>query len=115
MNNVKRNKKILEYLNKQLKRLKMDTNVLAFYEAYIVPNVPATEVINFTIDHNLLDTDGLLIETLKTIGIMEISKDEKDFQKNIEKRDKIKGKKQELTDFDKILKGIMKVPNKEKK
>lgn len=40
---------------------------------------------------------------------MEVLKDNKDFEKLIEKRQK-KIEKRELTDFDKVLKGIMSVP-----
>lgn len=119
MNNIKRNKKIIQYLKKELNRIGYTQNLEQLYEEYIVPALNTVDT-NFYLNsfseeeppQEILDNDQILIETLKIIGIMEVSEDEKDFKENIDKKQKIRNKnsKQKITDFDKVLKGIMQVP-----
>jgi hypothetical protein len=59
-----------------------------------------------------LQFEPILNQTLKIIGVMEVSEAWEDFEKLQGKRKK--KPKKELTDFDKILKGITKVPKQDK-
>lgn len=111
----------MEYLDKQIKRLKIGATTSEFYKYYIVDSLRGAIVLSLAnqfedpINPNILDNDDVLIETIKIIGIMEISKDEKELVRLMNKRDTIKLKPtKEKTDFDKILTGIMKVPAKGK-
>jgi hypothetical protein len=113
-NTIKRNKKILEYLTIQLGRL--DITVIDFIDTYVVVNVSSSDLLQikdniYPVTPDLFNNDNILIEILKIIGVMEVSENKKEFENLIKKRKK----KKELTDFDKILKGIMSVPNKDKK
>lgn len=118
MHNIKRNKKIIEYLQKQFKRLKLETNLTVFFGEYILLSITATDALEIAdkvtrqIEHDILDNDGVLIETLKIIGIMEVSKNKKEFEALYDRKSKIddKNQKQDLNDFDKILKGMLAVP-----
>ncbi len=121
MYNVKLNKKIADYLLKQLKRLKMIPDLSVFFEEFIIVDLSVADSLELApkivkpIEADIFDNDSVLIETLKVIGLMEACKDQVELNKLLSKRDKIKGKdKKETTDFDKILKGIMKVPGEEK-
>jgi hypothetical protein len=120
MNTVKRNKKILDYLKSQVKRLKIDVPVKDIIEQYIVPEIEVKAALSLSnleepINPDILNNDAVLIETLKLIGLMETAEDKKELDKLNDKRKKIKDNKKELTDFDKILTGIMQVPLKDKK
>lgn len=66
-----------------------------------------------------LQSEEILLQTTKILTLMEVSENWEEFEKLNDKKDqsaKPKEDKEErqLTDFDKILKGIMKVPGKEK-
>lgn len=123
MHNIKRNKKIIEYLQKQFKRLKLETNLTVFFGEYILLSITATDALEIAekvtrqIEPDILDNDGVLIETLKIIGIMEVSKNKKEFEALYDRKGKIdeKNQKQDLNDFDKILKGMLAVPVPEEK
>lgn len=58
-----------------------------------------------------LQLEPILKQTLKILGIMEIAEDWEEFEKLAGKKKK---PKKELTDFDKILKGIFQVPKPQK-
>lgn len=115
---IKRNKFVAEYLKKQLIRLGMDTSLTLFYEYYLYDiGVKASmTTVNMMLKNpeltpDIFNEDEILIETLKCIGIMEVSKNQEEFKKLLEKKEKIKSsKKKEKTDFDKILGAMMKVP-----
>lgn len=113
MDTIKRNKRIAEHLQKQLKRLKLEDDLGIFIQLFISPllGLQDTKAITESLsDPSVLNNDTVLIETLKLIGLMEAAKDEADLKKLLDKREKQKGEKKELTDFDQILKAIMKVP-----
>ena len=117
MHNIKRNKRILEYVQTQMHRLGIPPSLDLFVEEYILVDLGAKDTIEIApkiaqgkLGPDIFDIDGVLIETLKIVGIMEAAKDEKDLQKLIERREKIKDDIPEKTDFDKILSAMMKVP-----
>jgi len=58
-----------------------------------------------------VDNEGVLMETIKFIGLLEVSTNADELRALINRRREIKHGKP-LNDFDKILKAIMKVPNK---
>ncbi len=117
--NIKRNKAIAKYLQQQLQRLGCDSSLLLFFETYVAPALSTQDSIEIMpklvedIKEDIFNNDAVLIETLKLIGIMEAAKDKKEFEALQNKRTQnTKSEKRELTDFDKILKAMMKVPNK---
>lgn len=122
MDKIKRNRKIIESIELEMKRLGLTPSVGDFFKYLVADFLPASTVLS---NHNkweqeikpeLFDDDALLIEALKTLGIMEAAKDAKDITKLLEKKGKNKHRnKPDPTDFDKLLKGIMKVPNEDKK
>lgn len=110
---IKRNRKIFDYLKKEIERLDLSLTIEQVFEKIIFTSLSASDTIsvaNAGKDESILNNDGVLIETLKLIGLMEAAKDEKELLKLLQKKEKNKGKKPEKTDFDKILGGIMKVP-----
>lgn len=118
-NTIKRNKKIFEAIQIQLKRLELQgTTYSTFFEDFVLESLPAGVVLDLSkhfdkeIEPNILDDDALLLETLKVLGLMEASKDKKELSNLIESKKEIKSKNQktEKTDFDKVLGAIMKVP-----
>lgn len=119
MNTIKRNKKVFEYIISNLNRLDSAITIQEFFQEFILENLDVKNTLLVAnvenIEPSILDDDNILFETLKTIGIMEVSNSIKELQKLNEKKKKLKSKSNKLTDFDKILKGIMRVPNKESK
>jgi len=119
MHNIKRNKKVLEYLDKQIKRLHWDISVARVFNEFIFEHLSVADSkelfdkIELEITNELLDNDALFIETVKFIGLLEVCVNEDELLMLIKRRKEIKYGN-ELTDFDKILKAIMTVPNKEK-
>ena len=80
-----------------------DTELMSVYRKYKVIQFPQA-----------LENETILWYTLKTIGIMEASKDWKQFQELEKQRqfntDIEDDKGKEITDFDRILQAMMKVP-----
>lgn len=68
---------------------------------------------SFSLD-KVRDKELFLHQALKILSLMEASDTWKDFEKLVTKQKKNK-KKNEITDFDKLLKGLMKVPKPDKK
>lgn len=116
--NIKRNRKILDYFKDEKDRLGVGIQLKELFEQEVLSKLLASELVDIMsllqdtegVPADVLNNDTALIETLKLIGLMEASKDEKELQKLLEKKKKNKGSKKELTDFDKILKGILSVP-----
>ncbi|RYD96497.1 MAG: hypothetical protein EOP54_13650, partial [Sphingobacteriales bacterium] len=76
-NTIKRNKKIFEAIQIQLKRLELqDTTYSSFFEDFVLENLPAGVVLDLSkhfdreIEPSILDDDALLLETLKVLGLM---------------------------------------------
>lgn len=119
MNTIKRNKKIFEYIIVNLNRLDNTITINDFFKSFVIENLDVKNTLLVAsvenIEPSILDDDNILFETLKAIGIMEVSNTIKELQKLNEKKKKLKSKSNKLTDFDKILKGIMRIPNKESK
>ena len=119
MHTIKRNKKVFEYLEKQIKRLHWNISVTEVFNGYIFENLSVSdskELLNNVeneVTYSALDNDSLLIETVKFIGLMEVCVITDELFMMVQRRKEIKYGS-DLTDFDKILKAIMTVPNKEK-
>ncbi len=119
MNNIRRNKKVYDYLQQQVKRLDWKMSITDIFSQFVFSNLSVVDskevyelVIN-VIDQSALDNDAVLMETLKLIGLMEVCVTEDELRLLLNRRSEIKYGK-DLTDFDKILTAIMTVPNKEK-
>lgn len=119
MHNIKRNKKVLEYLDKQIKRLRWDISIAVVFNEYIFEGLSVTDskelfqkidAIELEITHELLDNDALFIEAVKFIGLLEVCINVDEVEILFKRRKAIKYG-DDLTDFDKILKAIMTVPN----
>ena len=122
MHTIKRNRKVLDYLDKQIKRLRWDISLTKVFNEYIFEGLSIVDSkelfekiddIELEITNDLLDNDALFIETVKFIGLMEVCVNEDELLMLIKRRKEIKYGS-DLTDFDKIIKAIMTVPNKEK-
>ena len=114
MHTIKRNRKVLDYLDKQIKRLRWDISLTKVFNEYIFEGLSIVDSkelfekiddIELEITNDLLDNDALFIETVKFIGLMEVCVNEDELLIKYGS---------DLTDFDKIIKAIMTVPNKEK-
>lgn len=118
--NIRRNKRVFEYLNQQLRRLQWNVPVTIIFREFIFENLSVSEskeTLNYSggpIEENILDIEAVLIETLKFIGLLEVATNEHELRSLVERKKEIKYGG-ELTDFDKILKAIMTVPNKKEK
>lgn len=118
--NIRRNKRVFEYLNQQLRRLQWNVPVTIIFREFIFENLSVSEskeTLNYSsgpVQENILDVEAVLIETLKFIGLLEVSTNEHELRSLVERKKEIKYGR-ELTDFDKILKAIMTVPNKKEK
>lgn len=115
MHTVRRNKKIFDYLEKQIKRLDWNIPVSGLFHLYVFQNLSVAdskEVANIAedIEPTILDNEAVLFETLKLIGLMEVSTTVDELRGLTIRRKEIKYGNKELTDFDKILKAIMTVP-----
>lgn len=111
--NIRRNKKVFDYLQEQLKRLNWKIPVSMVFPEFIFENLSTAdskEIVNKLIDESILDNDSVFIETVKFIGLLEIAKSEDEVKLLLERRKEIKYGGP-LTDFDKILKAIITVPN----
>lgn len=128
--NIKRNKSIFASIQSEMKRLGFEPNVDDFIKYFVADFVSASTALNVhnqlnsEISPDILDDDSLLIGVLKILGIMESSKNNKEFAKLLKQKgdikykgdmDRLKGQ----TNFDKILSSMLKVPplkdNKKKK
>ena len=118
MHNIKRNKKIFDYLVQQVKRLNWNMDITDIFSQFIFSNLSVTdskEVLNLVgdgINSTVLDNDALFVEIVKMIGLMEVCATEDELRLLLKRRNEIKYGS-DLTDFDKIIKAIMTVPNKE--
>ena len=117
--NIRRNKKVLDYLQQQLKRIGFDLPLSFVFSQFIYQDLSVTdakEVLKHNVDitEDVLDIEGVYIETLKFIGLLEVCENAAQIQALVNRRKDIKYGKP-LTDFDKILKAIMTVPNPKEK
>ena len=120
MNTIKRNRKVFEYFKEHVRRLNWNMDITDMFSQFIFSNLSVTdskEVLSLVgdgINSTVLDNDALFIEVVKLIGVMEVSATENELRLLLERRSEIKYGEY-LTDFDKILKAIMAVPNTKKK
>eukprot|EP01012_Entosiphon_sulcatum_P060610 TRINITY_DN85657_c0_g1_i1.p2 TRINITY_DN85657_c0_g1~~TRINITY_DN85657_c0_g1_i1.p2 ORF type:complete len:123 (-),score=23.30 TRINITY_DN85657_c0_g1_i1:565-933(-) len=115
--NIRRNKKAFDYLNQQLKRLNWNIPIDIVFENYIFENlsvIDSKEVVNYTqrpINDDILNIEAVYNETIKFIGLVEVATNSDELKALVARKKEIKYGK-ELTDFDKVLKAILTVPNK---
>jgi len=113
---IKLNRKIFKLLLSEANRvLGPETNVKNMFEGFIFSNlsvIDSKEVVKYgeTIREDILENEGVLIETLKFISLLEVSTNEAELRALVNRCKEIKHGKP-LTDFDKILKSIMTVPS----
>lgn len=119
--NIRRNKRIFDYLIQQKVRIKWNIPLDVVFTDFVFENLSVSDSkelvgnIQQPIREEILDNEAVLTETLKLIGLMELSTNEEELMALLTRRKEIKYGRP-LTDFDKILKAIMTVPNpKEKK
>lgn len=96
INTSKRDKIVIQYLKKQIKRL----------------NYNDQSLISEYMNTESFKDETSFIEVVKIIGIMEVSENAEEFERLYSKRKKLKTKNEDISEFDKVLKGILNVSNK---
>lgn len=134
MQHSKRNNELYERLLKEFCRLRNKPFNQAVYHSeyaaiiitnYIFQRVPSKELIKAFKDSkstppvvampDALDNEAIYLQTVKTLALMEASENMGEFEKLADKQNEREKKpEKELTDFDKILKGMMSVPKPNK-
>ena len=116
---MKLEKLIYQDFKDAVNRIDNIDNLQIIAEEYIYDEIPPSNL-TYILDANLLippftekilRNEAVLIQTAKILALMEASDNKKEFEKLFKKRKKTKDvEENDIEGFDKILKGIMKVP-----
>ncbi len=111
---VRRDKKLIEYIEEQCSRVGMQLST--FFKAYVFISLRINPTNEIDLK-NIFKQENVLIETLKLLGILEVAHDRREFDELLQIRRAIRDENENYTlnDFDKVLKGILMVPKPGKK
>lgn len=104
----------LVWETKRVHELSEDQKVYEILNSLIFEDEVALEArrhrkpLEFNLD--ALEVEAVLYQAIKILAIMEVSDNKEEFEKLMAKKKKKPITKEEITDFDKILKGLLNVP-----